>query len=527
MMAVEQDLVDRAQAVGLEAELCDGGRWRLWHHYGSGSVSALICDRVSLLEVSDEVEVYERAAFTRSQQDDLSITKEVEMTGNANTRLWTICQRGKINLDEAAEQAATTPATARKWARLWRLAGIATVDGRGKGATVELVDRAQAPPIITFDSGGKTAGVSPDDGAADWFVTINDFADPPEVTRRRKSVPGPAGVIDAPSEEVPEPPAPPVPAIDRGVGVLDEQAANGTGPAPAARSAKAVEIGRLREEARWHAEQWAGAMQQAVHHMLQVGHRLLQLKEQVEHGHFAHVVQDMGLSERHAREAMSAARKMLDHCGELDPKTRALADLTSTTKVYQLSLLDADDLEALDAGGEVPGIGTLADVEKMSTRELTAAIRRERAERRAERQDSEEREAAQRERLAKKDEQIARMQDDVDFHRRTAEKWRSGRTTWMERDTMLHAQAALLDRNARDLCENFEEGLKRLRAHAADRAGHDKMGDVPLNIAPHDAACARLKQQLWETYELLGGWLTEIGEQLSVPLETEASTELH
>ena len=69
---------------------------------------------------------------------------------------------------------------------------------------------------------------------------------------------------------------------------------------------------------------------------------------------------------------MRAARKFLG-----GPNTKLVTDLPSITHVYELALMDDDDLAELREGGTVAG-HTLDDIQRMSPSELRAALRKER-----------------------------------------------------------------------------------------------------------------------------------------------------
>ncbi len=122
-------------------------------------------------------------------------------------------------------------------------------------------------------------------------------------------------------------------------------------------------VGALEDEIRFY-------QRRSVEALLAVGTRLLLLKEQVQHGEFIHRVELLGFSDRTARRFMQAAIKT-----SKSANMAVLADqIGSAGKFLELVTLDDDDLEVLKDGGSMAGL-TLDDVERMTVRELRAALR--------------------------------------------------------------------------------------------------------------------------------------------------------
>ncbi|KWZ43767.1 hypothetical protein WS72_13475 [Burkholderia savannae] len=132
------------------------------------------------------------------------------------------------------------------------------------------------------------------------------------------------------------------------------------------------ERNRVVNEARFY-------MAQSAEAMLEAGKRLILLKENEPHGEFVQIVENaLGIHERAAQRMMKAAVKYLSPA--LEKKTTALSVL-GKTKLFELVAEDDDDLAALADGGTVAGM-TLDDIDRMTSRELRAALRdaRENAE---------------------------------------------------------------------------------------------------------------------------------------------------
>lgn len=126
---------------------------------------------------------------------------------------------------------------------------------------------------------------------------------------------------------------------------------------------------RLENEARFYLHESAASM-------LEAGKRLIVLKEHEDHGAFHLSLERIGLEARTAQLMMKAAVKFSS------PNTKSISHLGST-KLFTLMTQDDEDLEELADGGTLAGL-KLDDVEKMSVRELKAALRKEREKRKEE-----------------------------------------------------------------------------------------------------------------------------------------------
>lgn len=122
---------------------------------------------------------------------------------------------------------------------------------------------------------------------------------------------------------------------------------------------------RIVHEARFY-------MSQSAEAMLEAGKRLVILKEHEPHGEFTSIVENqLGMAERTARLMMQAAIKYSSP--QLNSKRQALAVL-GKTKLFELMTEDDDQLAELVDGGTIAGMN-LDDIDRMSTRELRAALR--------------------------------------------------------------------------------------------------------------------------------------------------------
>ena len=123
--------------------------------------------------------------------------------------------------------------------------------------------------------------------------------------------------------------------------------------------------GRIEQEAKFY-------LNQSAQSMLEAGKRFVLLKEHEDHGNFLTSLEKIGIAKRAAQKMMQVAVKFLDDAGL--PKAPTLA-LLPASKLYELALMDDDDIEALTEAGTVAGL-SLEDADKMTTRELRAEIRK-------------------------------------------------------------------------------------------------------------------------------------------------------
>lgn len=107
-----------------------------------------------------------------------------------------------------------------------------------------------------------------------------------------------------------------------------------------------------------------------------LGTRLLLLKEQCAHGEFLKTLERHGIEMRIAQRTMQATLKFAN--------TATSPHLTrlSKSKLFELAVLDDEEIKVLTEGGSVRGL-TLDEVDRMSVSELRRALREARAEREA------------------------------------------------------------------------------------------------------------------------------------------------
>ncbi|HFG4220653.1 TPA: DUF3102 domain-containing protein [Escherichia coli] len=123
---------------------------------------------------------------------------------------------------------------------------------------------------------------------------------------------------------------------------------------------------RIVHEARFY-------MAQSAESMLEAGKRLIILKENEPHGDFTNILEnELGLAPQVARRMMQASMKFLGEGDE--PTKRSRLSVLGKAKLYDLMVLDNEELDELADGGTVAGL-TLDDVDRMSVRELRQALR--------------------------------------------------------------------------------------------------------------------------------------------------------
>lgn len=121
-------------------------------------------------------------------------------------------------------------------------------------------------------------------------------------------------------------------------------------------------VGALEDEIRFY-------QQRTVEACMELGKRLLILKEMTPHGEFEKRIDILGFSPRMARKFMSAVLKFSNR----NSNSVLIASKTQT-KLLELVVLDDDDLDVIEQGGSI-GEVSLDTIETMSVRELKAALR--------------------------------------------------------------------------------------------------------------------------------------------------------
>jgi hypothetical protein len=120
------------------------------------------------------------------------------------------------------------------------------------------------------------------------------------------------------------------------------------------------EIERIENEIRFYQEQ-AGTS------LLEMGKRFIRIKAHEDHGRFLKVIENVSMTARSVQYAMAAAIKFSN--------TKSISHL-GTTKMIALSVLDEDEVQVLDDGGNIAGVN-IDDIDRMSIRELRAHLRAE------------------------------------------------------------------------------------------------------------------------------------------------------
>lgn len=116
---------------------------------------------------------------------------------------------------------------------------------------------------------------------------------------------------------------------------------------------------------------------QAASSLIELGKQIILLKAHEPHGQFLAAIEELGMAARSAQYAMTAAQKFSN--------AQTSAHLSSE-KIRALTVLDDDSIKTLEDGGELKGVGTLDDVERMTVRELRSALRAEKKKRKEERE---------------------------------------------------------------------------------------------------------------------------------------------
>jgi hypothetical protein len=129
------------------------------------------------------------------------------------------------------------------------------------------------------------------------------------------------------------------------------------------------ELDRLENEIRFYQEQTGFSL-------IEMGKRFIRIKAHEEHGRFMKAIENVGMTDRSVRYAMLAAKKFSNR--------KAISDL-GPTKMIALSVLDEDEIQVLEDGGDVSGM-KLDDIDRMTTRELRRNLREKDEKLRAEKE---------------------------------------------------------------------------------------------------------------------------------------------
>ena len=114
----------------------------------------------------------------------------------------------------------------------------------------------------------------------------------------------------------------------------------------------------------------AANMRRSVEACLEVGRGLAVLKEACEHGEFRARLEVLGVEKTVATRFMLAAEKF-SKVALAQPLTKAIG---GQSKLFELLVLDADEVQELAAGGEVRGLDA-DDIAGMTRNELRAALK--------------------------------------------------------------------------------------------------------------------------------------------------------
>lgn len=110
--------------------------------------------------------------------------------------------------------------------------------------------------------------------------------------------------------------------------------------------------------------------------IFEIGRAVVWIKERLPHGEYLHAIAQMDIGHTFARQCAQAVLRLAG------PNCRAPGNLAALgrTKLLELTYLDDDQLKELNEEQTVAGL-TLDEVDRLSTRELRAKLRKEREER--------------------------------------------------------------------------------------------------------------------------------------------------
>jgi hypothetical protein len=142
-------------------------------------------------------------------------------------------------------------------------------------------------------------------------------------------------------------------------------------------------------------------MMRSAEEALEVGRSLIVMKEHEQHGDFIKCVETLGIEYTVATRMMKASLKFSNVA-----TSQYLLEATKTkSKLFELMLLDDEDLTELSEGGSVAGY-TMDDVSRATTSELRAMVRKMKADHAQQIEDLKADQDAQRKLIASKNEKI-------------------------------------------------------------------------------------------------------------------------
>jgi hypothetical protein len=113
-----------------------------------------------------------------------------------------------------------------------------------------------------------------------------------------------------------------------------------------------------------------GHLSRSAEEMLAAGRALVVVREHVEHGQWVDFLSRVGLEPRVAQRMAQAAIKFPN----ASAPTHLIKAAGNKTKLFELMVLDDEELEVLNEGGTVAGL-QLDDIDRMTSRELRRALR--------------------------------------------------------------------------------------------------------------------------------------------------------
>ena len=158
------------------------------------------------------------------------------------------------------------------------------------------------------------------------------------------------------------------------------------------------ELERIENEIRFYQDQAGTAL-------LEMGKRFIRIKAHEAHGRFLKAIENVGMTDRSVRYAMAAAHRFSNR--------KSISDL-GNTKMIALSVLDEEEIEKLDKGGDVAGM-TLDDIDRMSTRELRDNLRKEREKIKKEKEARKRDREAQEKAIAQKEAKINELDQQLRY----------------------------------------------------------------------------------------------------------------
>lgn len=198
---------------------------------------------------------------------------------------------------------------------------------------------------------------------------------------------------------------------------------------------------RYLDRARFH-------MARSAEEALAVGRCLIVMKENEPHGEWLGILGQLGIEPRLAQRMAQASLKF----SGAEAPTQLIEAAKSKTKLFELMVLDDEELQVLNEGGTVAGL-ELDDIDRMSSKELRSALREAREDKKA-----------QGRLMAEKNDRIDSLTSDLEKVKRHVQTLKPDQVAKALRQEVV----AIAFEAEADIAGKLREGFTKLAEHAEE-----------------------------------------------------------